>query len=273
MHGWATLPWDRDLGAVYVSAEAKIPLVVSLPHVGTGLAPEVAEQLLPLAANVEDTDWHVERLYEFARIDGAGWVQACLSRYVIDLNRPPDDASLYPGQTTSALCPRETFAGTALYWGEGPDSAEVARRRARYWEPYHVELQRIIADARKRFGWVVLLDAHSIASEVPRLFDGLLPDINVGTYGGRSCARQLQEMLLSTLQQQNRFTHVTNGRFQGGYITRRYGAPDSGIHAVQLELGQRAYLGPTAAIWDPGRANDLIDLLRALVADMVAFRP
>ena len=261
------------MNAIYDSSEAAVPLIISLPHVGTGLVPEVAAALAPVGHAVADTDWHVEQLYDFARTAGAGWLQARLSRYVIDLNRPPDDASLYPGQTTSALCPLETFAGEPLYRTAGPDAAEVARRRACYWQPYHDELARLVLAARARFGHVVVLDGHSIMSVVPRLFDGRLPDINVGTYSGRSCAAGLSDGLVAVLAGQSRFTHVLNGRFKGGYITRHYGNPATGVHAVQFELGQLAYLDEPANVYRPQRATALKDLLRALVDVMVRFRP
>ncbi len=261
------------MSGIFDSQEAAVPFIVSLPHVGTGLVPEVASALAPVGHELEDTDWHVEQLYDFARASGAGWVQAKLSRYVIDLNRPPDDASLYPGQTTSALCPLETFLGAPLYVGSGPDAAEVARRRVRYWQPYHDELARLVTQARARFGHVVLLDAHSIMSVVPRLFDGRLPDINVGTHGGRSCSAGLSDALIATLASQEQFTHVLNGRFKGGYITRHYGSPADGVHAVQFEIGQLAYLDDPASVYRPERAADLKGLLRRLVDVMVHFRP
>ena len=261
------------MSRIFDSQEPTVPLIVSLPHVGTGLAPEVAAALAPIGHAVEDTDWHVEQLYDFARASGAGWVQAKLSRYVIDLNRPPDDASLYPGQTTSALCPLETFLGTPLYAGPGPDTAEVSRRREQYWQPDHDELARLVAIAQARFGHVVLLDAHSIMSVVPRLFDGRLPDINVGTHAGRSCSIALSDALMETLRSQSRFTHVLTGRFKGGFITRNYGRPEQGVHAVQFEIGQLAYLDEPASVYRAERASDLKDLLRRLVDVMVHFYP
>lgn len=261
------------MSAIYDSAQARIPLIVSLPHVGTGLVPEVEAMLAPAGLTVKDTDWHVEQLYDFARAAGAGWVQARLSRYVIDLNRPPDDASLYPGQTTSALCPLETFQGEPIYAGAVPDAVQIASRRERYWQPYHDELERLIAAATARFGHVVLLDAHSISSVVPRLFEGRLPDINVGTHGGRSCGGGLSDALMTALAAQSHYTHVLNGRFKGGYITRHYGDPARGVHAVQFEIGQLAYLDEPASVYVPGRAAQLKGLLRSLVDVMVGYRP
>ena len=257
----------------HLSAEGDSPLVISFPHVGTRLAPEIVPLLAPVALKVSDTDWHVDRLYDFAVECGASFVQATYARTVIDLNRPPDDESLYPGQTTTGLCPTETFAGERLYRDGGPDSSEIARRRDRYWRPYHLELERLVARAKARHGHATVLDAHSIASHVPRLFDGRLPDVNVGTFAGRSCAPELSSRLLEALMAQSRFTHVINGRFKGGYITRHYGQPRDGVHAVQFELGQLAYLDEPPTVYSEARATDLKVLLRRLVALLIGFRP
>ncbi len=257
----------------YHSAEGSSPFVISFPHVGTGIPAEIAGTLTEAARLVPDTDWHVERLYDFAHGKGASLVQATLSRYVIDLNRPPDDASLYPGQTTTGLCPTETFDGLPLYREEGPDVAETERRRRRYWQPYHDELERLLARAVAMHGHATLLDAHSIASEVPRLFAGRLPDVNVGTFNGQSCAASLSDGIVGVLRAQSRFTHVLNGRFKGGYITRHYGRPLTGVHAVQLELGQSAYLDPPLDTYLEARAAELKALLARLVDVFVRFVP
>src|SRR5277367_2528142 len=193
-----------EAAGVFECEPGVTPLIVSMPHVGTDL-PEALLPLLSAAGRaVVDTDWHVDRLWAFARSSGAGWVRARFSRYVIDLNRPPDDHSLYPGQTTTPLCPTETFAGEPLYVGAGPDAAEIGRRREQYWRPYHDALQSLIKQRVQQFGYAVLLDAHSILSTVPRLFPGKLPDINVGTYGGRSFGRVAEKKVTEILQGQNR---------------------------------------------------------------------
>jgi N-formylglutamate deformylase len=249
------------------------PLVVSFPHVGTALPPEVAEFMTSAGRAVADTDWNVHKLYGFVRELGAGWVAAGLSRYVIDLNRPPDNSSLYPGQTTTGLCPTESFAGAPLYAAGRPDDGEVARRRARYWQPYHDELKRQLAAAVRRHGYAVLLDAHSIRSLVPRLFPGRLPDVNLGTNGGESCDPALTRQLTSVLAAQSRFTHVLNGRFKGGYITRHYGDPRARVHAVQIELAQSAYMDEERPSFDAADAAPLQNLLRSLIAVLQAFVP
>jgi len=251
----------------------QLPLIVSLPHVGTALPPDIAKQMNALAASVADTDWHVHRLYEFARDAGASWLQARISRYVIDVNRPPDDHSLYPGQTTSGLCPTESFDGRPLYDTGAPRAEEISRRRNLFWLPYHAMLRELIEATRGRFGYAILLDAHSIRSTLPRLFDGRLPDINVGTNGGKSCAADVSARITTVLERQTRFSHVVNGRFKGGYITRNYGEPDAKVHSVQIELAQAAYMDETDTVYDPVLAQPLQSLLQLLVTQLIQFDP
>jgi N-formylglutamate deformylase len=258
---------------LFERAAGSAPLVISLPHVGTRIPAELAARMTARARQVEDTDWHVQHLYGFAREAGAAWLEARLSRYVIDLNRPPGDEALYPGQASTGLCPAATFAGEPLYAAAAPAAAEIEARRERYWLPYHAALQQLIAAARRRHGFAVLLDAHSIRSVVPRLFAGRLPDINLGTHDGRACDARLADALVARLAGQQQFSHVLNGRFKGGYITRAYGQPAGGVHAVQIELAQAAYMDEAGTAYDAGRAAPLASLLRALVAELLAFRP
>jgi N-formylglutamate deformylase len=251
------------------------PLIVSMPHVGTQVPEEIEREFTPVARALTDTDWHVDRLYDFLPEPGASVIAARYSRYVIDLNRPPDNAALYPGMTHTGLCPTHSFTGEPLY-GSGVDAlpgGEIELRRERYWQPYHAALGELIADTRARRGFVVLLDAHSIRSYLPRLFTGRLPDINIGTDDGRSCAAELILPLLAILAAQSRFSYVLNGRFKGGHITRSYGAPDSGVHALQIELSQSAYMDEDRAIYDENRAAPLRELLQRLVASLLAFTP
>jgi len=251
----------------------KLPLIVSLPHVGTELPEWIAAQLTDAGRQVVDTDWNVQHLYAFAREAGASWLQARYSRYAIDMNRPPDDQSLYPGQTTTELCPTTTFDGQPLYRQDTPGTEDIAQRRERYWVPYHAALQQLIAATRAQFGYALLLDAHSIRSEVPRLFDGRLPDVNVGTHSARSCAPALAARVTQVLNEQQRFSHVLNGRFKGGYITRAYGDPSTAVHALQFELAQSAYLNEDSSGYDAERARPLQELLRQIVTSMLAFNP
>jgi N-formylglutamate deformylase len=251
------------------------PLITSMPHVGTEVPAEIEREFTPVARALTDTDWHVDRLYDFLPELGASVIAARYSRYVIDLNRPPDNAALYPGMTHTGLCPTHSFAGKPLY-GSGVDAlpgSEVESRRERYWQPYHSALLELIASTRARAGFVVLLDAHSIRSYVPRLFTGRLPDINIGTDDGRSCAAELILPLLALLAAQSRFSYVVNGRFKGGHITRSYGAPASGVHALQIELAQSAYMDEDRTIYDDKRAAPLRELLQRVVAAILEFSP
>jgi N-formylglutamate deformylase len=205
-------------------------------------------QLAPIAELKADTDWHLPLLYNMLDELGASRIHARYSRYVIDLNRPSDDMNLYPGQDTTGLCPVDTFSKQALYKnGQGPSSAEVQTRIQHYWQPYHQQLEAELARMRQQHGIAILWDAHSIASQVPRFFEGRLPDLNFGTADQKSCAHELQTAIAAVMNahqssQESRFTHVFNGRFKGGHITRHYGNPAQNIHAVQLEMSQCVYM-------------------------------
>ena len=244
----------------------RAPLLISLPHNGTALPEALRPRLTDSALRLADTDWHVDRLYAFARDLGASILVPRFSRYVVDLNRPPDDVSLYPGQNTTGLVPLRQFSGAAVYRdGAAPDAAEVAERVQRYWQPYHAVLQDELARLRAAHGRVVLWEGHSIRSECPFLFDGRLPDFNLGTAAGVSCATGLQQRLGAVLAAQSRYSHVTNGRFKGGYITRHYGRPDEGVDAVQLELAQCNYMDEDSFAYDEERARPTQELIGCLL--------
>ncbi|MCX7217463.1 MAG: N-formylglutamate deformylase [Burkholderiales bacterium] len=249
-----------------------IPLLISMPHVGTAIAPEVSAQLLPVAQEKADTDWHLPLLYNMAQELGASIIHADYSRYVIDLNRSSDDSNLYPGQDTTGLCPLDTFAKQPLYpAGQTPDAAEVQRRITQYWQPYHQQLQSELERLRALHGVAVLWDAHSIASHVPRFFQGKLPDLNFGTADQKSCDISMQLALSATLRASNTpYSHVFNGRFKGGYITRNYGQPGRNIHAVQLEMSQCIYMDEAAPYgYRPDLAAQVQPLLRELLATCI----
>jgi N-formylglutamate deformylase len=247
------------------------PLLVSLPHDGSFVPQDIVARLAPSARKVPDTDWHVSRLYAFARGLGASVLVPNHSRYVVDLNRPPDDTSLYPGQNTTGLCPIVQFSGEPVYQaGEEPQPEEVAARVATYWKPYHEALAGELARLRQVHGRVVLWEGHSIRGEVPFLFDGVLPDFNLGTANGASCSPALQRRLTSVLAAQDRYTHVANGRFKGGHITRHYGNPREGVDAIQLELVQRTYMDETTFEYLADRAAPTQALVRSLLEACLA---
>jgi N-formylglutamate deformylase len=250
------------------------PLLISFPHSGTYLPPDLAARLRPEVLDLPDTDWFVPQLYDFFRDLGASIIRATHTRYVVDLNRPPDGAPLYPGQRETTVCPTETFDGQPLYSeGANPPPAEIAARLRTYWHPYHDKLAALTRDIKQRHGHCILWDAHSILSQVPGLFEGRLPDLNVGTAGGRSCSPALTDLVTTALGAQKQFSFVVDGRFKGGYITRHYGNPAERIDAVQLEIAQCAYLAETRVpTFNPARAGPLNSLLRDLLGK-VASRP
>ena len=243
------------------------PLLVSLPHDGSKVPDEIAARLTDSARSTPDTDWHVSRLYAFARELGASLLVPEFSRYVVDLNRPPDDTSLYPGQNTTGLCPAVRFNGEPVYLdGQAPTPDEVGARVEHYWRPYHDALQAELARMKTQHGRVVLWEGHSIrGSGLPFLFDGRLPDLNLGTSAGASCSPELQARLGSVLSAQRDYDHVVNGRFKGGYITRHYGRPGEGVEAVQLEISQRNYMDEDSFAYDEAKAPRLQGVIDALL--------
>ena len=247
------------------------PLLVSLPHDGSDIPAELQARMTPQARLAPDTDWHVSRLYAFARELGASVLVPRWSRYVIDLNRGEDDTSLYPGQNTTGLVPLVRFTGEPVYLpGVEPDAAEVAARIDRYWRPYHDALRGELARLRALHGRVALWEGHSIrGSGLPFLFDGRLPDLNLGTANGASCAPALQSRIEALLAGQDSYDWVANGRFKGGHITRHYGDPAGGVDAVQLEISQRTYMDEDSFEYDEAKAARLQPLLRALLEAML----
>lgn len=253
------------------------PLILSLPHTGTEIPPEIEAALVSPWLARKDTDWWIERLYDFAAGLDATIIRTALSRTVIDVNRDPSGISLYPGQATTELCPTTTFDGEPLYReGEGPD---VAERRIRWFDPYHAALQGEIARLRRLHPRIVLYDGHSIRSEIPRLFPGLLPHFNIGTNGGQTCDPALQAEI-ERICAASGLSAVSNGRFRGGFITRAYGRPADGVHAVQMELACRAYLdepvGPVGpetwpVPYDPVRAAPVRTALESILAACLSF--
>ena len=217
------------------------PLVLAMPHTGTEIPADLARRLTSLWLARKDTDWWIERLYDFAPGLGATVVRTRMSRTVIDANRDPSGVSLYPGQATTELCPTTTFDGEPLYRSFDPSPDEIAARRTAWFDPYHRALAGEIARLRQRHPRVVLYDCHAIRSQIPRLFAGVLPNLNLGTHSGASCAPQLRARLEAACENSD-FSRVTNGRFKGGYTTRHYGRPADGVHAVQMELACRGYL-------------------------------
>lgn len=238
--------------------EGDSPVILGMPHGGTFVPADIFERLNDTGKALADTDWHIDRLYE-GLLPGACRVKAIFHRYVIDANRDPGGASLYPGQNTTGLCPVTDFDGLPI-WREAaePDAAAIEQRRKAFHAPYHAALSEQIDRAVKRHGCAVLYDCHSIRSKIPFLFDGVLPDLNIGTNGGMTCAAAIEQHTVETCQK-SPFRSILNGRFKGGWTTRHYGRPETGVDAIQMETAQSAYMEETPP-WN--YRADLADRLR-----------
>ena len=234
---------DQQQMDLYKFIPGTAPLLVSMPHIGTYVPPDISARMTNAALTLPDTDWNVDRLYDFLGEIGAATIQATHSRYVIDLNRAPDGQALYPGASNTELCPTTQFDDSPIYRpGQAPGEAEVLARRDTYWRAYHERLAAELAAIKARHGYALLFDAHSIKSVVPRFFEGRLPDLNLGTVGGSSAPPGLAARLIEAAGEAIDYTSVLNGRFKGGYITRHYGRPGERVHAVQLELAEVTYM-------------------------------
>jgi N-formylglutamate amidohydrolase len=238
------------------------PLLISVPHDGRRLPPAIRTLMSDAGKSIPDTDWHVASLYAFAKEIGASIIAASYSRYVVDLNRPANDAALYEGQIATGLCPRKTFDGAAIYSGEV--NIDVNDRVRQYWRPYHDKIEATLDRLRATHGYALLWDAHSIASCVPALFDGELPTLNIGTWDGRSCDRSIADAVVQAAEG-SPYDVVLNERFKGGYITRHYGQPENNCHAIQLEIAQRAYMEEATTEYDPQKVTRLRDSLRDML--------
>ena len=243
--------------------EGTAPLIISIPHAGTMIPDEIKAWMTSEALRLPDTDWHIPQLYDFAIAMGVTIISARYSRYVIDLNRPPDNAALYPGQTKVSLCPDEIFEG-----GSEPDEKETSQRLATYWRPYHDELRQQIERLKQEHGYAVLYDAHSIKGDLPRLFEGRLPDMNLGTAKGTSCAPAMEQAAYKAAQNCS-YSSILNGRFIGGYITRHYGDPAHDVHALQMELVRENYMNEDDFSFSKERAQNLRIALKSVLQSIL----
>jgi len=258
---------------VFTFQRGATPLLISIPHAGTALPAGLADKFTKQAMQLPDTDWFVDRLYDWVVDKGAGLLAANYTRYVVDLNRPPDDAALYAGPGTG-LIPDQLFDGSPLYRdGPAPGRDDQVHRLAQYWRPYHEKLTAELKKTKERFDYAILLDAHSIRSEVPRLFEGRLPDLNLGSNSGQSAAPCLIARSFETLSREKRFTSVLDGRFRGGYITRNYGRPKDNLHALQLEMAQSCYMRENPPGYEPRKAERVQTVLRSLVDVLLDWQP
>jgi len=246
----------------YTFHKGELPLLISVPHDGRLLPPDVEALMSEAARSIPDTDWYVAELYEFAKELGASIIAANYSRYVVDLNRPADDAALYAGQVATGVCPLKTFAGEEIYSGDV--TVDTESRINTFWRPYHDKIEATLNELRKDHGYALLWDAHSIASRVPALFDGELPVLNIGTWDGRSCDKKIADAVVQAAMA-SPYDAVLNARFKGGYSTRRYGQPEHNIRAIQLEIAQRAYMDEVTTAYDADKASQLRDSLRCML--------
>lgn len=252
-------------------SSGKTPLLISIPHDGRVLPPALAERMSERARELPDTDWYVDRLYEFAKAPGASVIKANYSRYVVDLNRASDDGVLYEGQFVTGLCPEKTFDGDDVYLqGQKIGDDEKNERIEKYWRPYHDKIARELSNIKDAFGYALLWDAHSIPSQVPLLFDGELPELNFGTNEGRSCAGEVVDAVVARATICEGYWSVLDGRFKGGYITRQYGEPENDIHAIQLEVAQRCYMIEESLRFDDDRASRLQETLSKLLQAFIS---
>jgi len=252
----------------YIFHPGRVPLLISMPHIGTHMPKEQKDLLSEEASSLPDTDWHLDKVYSFAREMGAGLLMAQYSRFLIDLNRPEDDKPLYEGATTG-LFPDRLFNGKPIY-KKTPETGWRDIYFRYLWKNYHQRLRRELDWMKEKFGYAILLDAHSIASHIPRLFEGVLPHFNLGTHDGYSCEKSLADDVFDILSKNSRYQAVLNGRFKGGYITRHYGQPQDHIHALQLELAQRSYMKEEAPYsFDPIEAAQLQPILKQVIARLI----
>jgi formiminoglutamase len=256
--------------------QGSAPLILSIPHAGTEIPESLQPALISPWLARKDADWWLPELYAFAETMDVTVIRTRISRTVIDVNRDPSGISLYPGQATTGLCPTETFDGEPLYLaGKEPDETEILIRRATYFDPYHETIAAEIARLRRLHHAIILYDCHSIRSEIPRLFQGVLPNFNIGTNDDKSCDATITDRVAAICDADERFTHVVNGRFKGGYITRHYGDPEEGINALQMELACRAYMDepamPTPENWPSSfnPASRIIPILKIILESFI----
>lgn len=257
--------------------EGAAPLILSIPHAGTQIPEALQPGLVSLWLARKDTDWWLRELYGFAEELDATIIHTDISRTVIDVNRDPSGAPLYPGQAGTALCPLTSFDGEALYRdGMAPDAAEILRRRVEYFDPYHEAIAGEIARLRRRHRSVVLYDCHSIRSQIPRLFPGVLPNFNIGTNDDKACAAEITDQVSAICAADANHSSIVNGRFKGGWITRHHGNPQAGVNALQMELGCRGYMAepefPTPKNW-PTAFDPASKILPTLKTILESFLP
>jgi N-formylglutamate deformylase len=255
---------------VFKFHQGSLPLLVSIPHSGVYVPESIHQRQTKIGHQLIDTDWHIPELYSFLEELDCSVIEANYSRYVVDLNRPPDNSSLYPGKKVTGICSAETFMGQRLYIeGEEPNEEEIKDRKNKYWVPYHEQIRQELTRIKNKFGYALLWDAHSIRGFLPLLFEGDLPDLNLGTGNGQSCDAELSNHVYSVMRSST-FEVIRNGRFKGGYITRNYGNPEKRVHALQMEISQEAYMsGYPSFELVPEKVATLRPLLKKIIVTLL----
>ena len=251
------------------------PVILGFPHTGTDVPAEIADRLNDNGRMLADTDWHIHRLYD-GLLDNVTVVRATFHRYVIDANRDPQGVSLYPGQNTTGLIPQTDFDGKAIWKdGQAPDAADIAARLRDFHAPYHAALAAEIERVRAIHGVAILYDCHSIRSHIPFLFEGKLPDFNIGTDMSKTCDSAIEQATLTVVAAAEGYDSVLNGRFKGGWTTRHYGRPDTGVHAIQMELAQSTHLQTEATpfAYDAAKADRLRVHLKNILVRIEQIAP
>lgn len=261
--------------SVFETTQGTSPIILGFPHTGTDVPPDIADRLNDNGRILADTDWHIHQLYD-GLLDNVTVVRATFHRYVIDANRDPEGVSLYPGQNTTGLIPDTDFDGKPI-WKDGaaPDEADITERLARFHAPYHAALLAEIERVKAIHGVAILYDCHSIRSHIPFLFDGKLPDFNIGTDLGKTCDARIEAAAVAATSEAQGFTSILNGRFKGGWTTRHYGKPETGVHAIQMELAQSTHLATEAPpfAYDAEKAERLRTHLQSILTRIAALAP
>lgn len=258
---------------VFELRQGTSPIILGLPHTGTAVPEDIHDRLNDNGKILADTDWHIHDLYADL-LEDATSVRATFHRYVIDANRDPSGTSLYPGQNTTGLVPDTDFDGKPI-WKDGcePTEADITHRLQTFHAPYHAALAAEIERVKSIHGIAILYDCHSIRAHIPFLFEGKLPDFNIGTDLGKTCDPAIERIAVEATGAAEGYTSILNGRFKGGWTTRHYGQPQTGVHAIQMELAQSTHLITEAPpfAYDDNKAGQLRTHLKTILTRMEQF--
>ncbi len=266
---------DKNLPFHWQKARgASLPILVSVPHSGTEF-PEDLEKFFKekFRKDPEDTDWLVHKVYDFLPSLGIPVLHAKYSRYVVDLNRDPDDVALYnDDRFITGLFPTHSFTKEALYKDKSTQEEALSEfdrkwRMDRFYWPYYRAIQSHLTEKRDQHKAALLFDAHSIARSVPSLSAEPFPDLVLGTQMGFTADKKLIDAALEVLER-SPYKVSHNDPFRGGNITRNHGNPEMGFHAMQLEMCQDLYLAEDGRSLDPEKTEQLRNTLSLLFREL-----